>query len=235
MKTYHLSIIVGLLLIGLLISSYTDGDKDLPTAQPIAAPFDEENFSYAFGLMVGTDLKSRGMLASEFNADDFIKGLKAALGDENYEMDFNTAEQRVRSALQRFQEEALLRNRTLGNSFLTDNAQRKGVSSTPSGLQYEALHEGIGPKPTTQDKVLLHYEGRLISGTIFDSSKEQSEAPSLSVAALIKGWQEGLQLMSVGSKYKLYIPSELAYGDKGAGKVPPGSVLILEVELLAIR
>ena len=107
--------------------------------------------------------------------------------------------------------------------------------STPSGLQYEVIQEGQGPKPSTQDKVHLHYEGRLISGTIFDSSKGQPEGLTLSVAALINGWQEGLQLMSVGSKYKLYIPSGLAYGDEGAGKVPPSSTLIIEVELVAIR
>ena len=236
MKIQYLSIIIGLVGIGFFISSYTDGDKDQPSnPAPIAAPFEEENFSYAFGLMLGTDLKSRGMQASELNAEELLKGLKAALGDEAYEMDFNKAGEIVENTLLKIRRDALERNRALGKSFLSENAKKKGVLCTPSGLQYEVIQEGQGPKPSTQDKVHLHYEGRLISGTIFDSSKGQPEGLTLSVAALINGWQEGLQLMSVGSKYKLYIPSGLAYGDEGAGKVPPSSTLIIEVELVAIR
>lgn len=123
-----------------------------------------------------------------------------------------------------------------GEEFLAQNKLREGVIETESGLQYEVLVEGKGPKPTTSDKVKVHYTGTLIDGTKFDSSYDRNEPIVFGVTQVIKGWTEGLQLMSVGSKYKLYIPYELGYGERGAGQnIPPFATLIFEVELLSIE
>jgi len=122
-----------------------------------------------------------------------------------------------------------------GRAFLAENAAKEGVVTTASGLQYKVLKEGTGAKPTIEDRVKVHYHGTLIDGTVFDSSVERGEPLDLSVNGVIPGWSEALQLMSVGSKYTLYIPYELAYGANGAGTIPPYSALIFDVELLGIE
>ena len=123
-----------------------------------------------------------------------------------------------------------------GEKFLADNAKREGVKVTPSGLQYEVLEATIGQKPKATDTVRVHYEGTLIDGTVFDSSYKRGESISFPLNGVIKGWTEGLQLMSVGSKYKLFIPYQLAYGETGAGgSIPPYAALIFTVELLGIE
>ena len=123
-----------------------------------------------------------------------------------------------------------------GEKFLAENAKREGVKVTPSGLQYEVIESTLGQKPKATDKVRVHYEGTLIDGTVFDSSYKRGESITFSLNQVIKGWTEGLQLMSVGSKYKLYIPYDLAYGAQGAGgSIPPYAALIFTVELLGIE
>ena len=123
-----------------------------------------------------------------------------------------------------------------GEKFLAENAKREGVKTTASGLQYEVLEATIGQKPKTTDTVRVHYEGTLIDGTVFDSSYKRGESISFPLNGVIKGWTEGLQLMSVGSKYKLFIPYQLAYGEHGAGaSIPPYAALIFTVELLGIE
>ena len=123
-----------------------------------------------------------------------------------------------------------------GEKFLAENAKREGVKTTASGLQYEVLEATIGQKPKATDTVRVHYEGTLIDGTVFDSSYKRSESISFPLNGVIKGWTEGLQLMSVGSKYKLFIPYQLAYGEHGAGaSIPPYAALIFTVELLGIE
>ena len=123
-----------------------------------------------------------------------------------------------------------------GEKFLAENAKREGVKVTPSGLQYEVLEATLGQKPKATDTVRVHYEGTLIDGTVFDSSYKRGESISFPLNGVIKGWTEGLQLMSVGSKYKLFIPYQLAYGETGAGgSIPPYAALIFTVELLGIE
>lgn len=123
-----------------------------------------------------------------------------------------------------------------GKKFLEENALKEGITKTASGLQYEVLQEGTGPKPGPTSTVEVHYEGRLINGKVFDSSYQRKETISFPLNRVIAGWTEGLQLMATGSKYRLYIPSELGYGTRGAGAdIPPHSALIFDVELISIR
>ena len=123
-----------------------------------------------------------------------------------------------------------------GKAYLDENAKKEGVTVTKSGLQYEVLEATIGQKPKATDKVRVHYEGTLIDGTVFDSSYKRGESITFGLNQVIKGWTEGLQLMSIGSKYKLYLPYQLAYGERGAGaNIPPYAALIFTVELLGIE
>ena len=134
------------------------------------------------------------------------------------------------------QQEIMTQNQQEGEKFLAENRQREGVQETASGLQYQVVREGNGPKPALTDRVKVHYEGFLLSGEKFDSSVDRGEPAVFPLNQVIAGWTEGLQLMPVGSKYTLYIPYQLAYGDKGAGRViPPYATLIFEVELLGIE
>lgn len=123
-----------------------------------------------------------------------------------------------------------------GKKFLEENAKKEGIKTTASGLQYEVIREGEGPKPGPTSTVEVHYEGRLITGKVFDSSYQRNETISFPLNRVIPGWTEGLQLMPTGSKYRLYIPSELGYGTRGAGgDIPPNAALVFDVELIAIR
>ncbi len=123
-----------------------------------------------------------------------------------------------------------------GKKFLEENAKKDGIQTTTSGLQYEVVREGTGPKPGAVSTVEVHYEGRLIDGRVFDSSYQRKQTISFPLNRVIPGWTEGLQLMSTGSKYRLYIPSELGYGARGAGgDIPPHAALIFDVELISIR
>ncbi len=128
------------------------------------------------------------------------------------------------------------KNKEAGQKFLTDNGKRAGVTTTASGLQYEVIKNGTGPKPKAENTVKVHYHGTTIDGTVFDSSVERGEPVTFGLGQVIKGWTEALQLMPVGSKWKIYIPSELGYGEQAAGpKIKPNSVLIFEVELISIE
>jgi len=125
-------------------------------------------------------------------------------------------------------------NKVAGQNFLAENAKKEGVITTASGLQYEVIKKGNGPLPKDTDKVKVHYHGTLVDGTVFDSSVDRGQPAEFGVTQVIKGWVEGLQLMPVGSKYKFYIPQELAYGSQSQGQIKPFSTLIFEVELLEI-
>lgn len=192
-----------------------------------------DKLSYALGLSMGNNFKSSGI--QSLNIDDFANGMKAIYENIKPEMSYDEAKQIINEFFTRMQQEITEKNREIGEKFLVENKKRAGVITLPSGLQYEVITEGKGAKPKATDRVKCHYEGQLINGQVFDSSVKRGEPAVFGVNQVIPGWVEALQLMPVGSKWKLYIPSDLAYGEKGAGEaIAPNSTLIFEVELLDI-
>ncbi len=211
------------------------------TATSLAAHAQElesqtEKFSYTMGYQMGLSLQRPGM---ELDEEVLVQALRDALGGvepklSRNEMDAAIAEQRAR--LEGERQEKAGANLERGEAFLEENGQRDVVTETDSGLQYEVLSEGDGGRPTTADTVVVHYEGSLIDGSVFDSSYERGNPATLPLNGVIQGWQEGLQLMQEGAKYKFYIPAELAYGESGAGeRIGPNEALIFEVELVGIK
>lgn len=193
-----------------------------------------DKVSYAIGLSFGQNMKSSGV--KTMNYDDLVAGMKAIMNNEKPVIGFEEAQQVLNTFFSELEAKAAGAAKADGEAFLAENAKREGVKTTASGLQYEVITEGNGPKPKATDTVEVHYEGTLIDGTVFDSSYKRGEKISFGLNQVIKGWTEGLQLMSVGSKYKLYIPYQLGYGERGAGaSIPPYAALIFTVELFAIK
>lgn len=196
--------------------------------------------SYALGLSMGNNFKSSGI--ESLDVEDFAAGVAAVFEGATPQMTYEEAKTEIRDffmALEAKQNEAAKKmgevNKVAGESFLTENGKRVEVKTTSSGLQYEVLNEGNGVKPVATDTVVVHYIGKLIDGTVFDSSVERGEPATFGVTQVIPGWVEALQLMSVGSKWRLFIPSNLAYGPNGAGNlIGPNATLIFDVELLSV-
>ncbi|MFZ4620549.1 MAG: FKBP-type peptidyl-prolyl cis-trans isomerase [Bacteroidota bacterium] len=200
---------------------------------------DKDSVSYAIGLDVGNTFKRQGI---EIEPEVFIQGLKDAADTSGKPL---LTDEQIRSCMMSFQQKMMAKQqekamaqsgpaKAEGSKFLAENKSKPGVVTTASGLQYKVISEGKGKKPTAMNEVKVHYRGTLVNGTEFDNSRKNGEPITFPVGGVIPGWTEALQLMPVGSKWELYIPSELAYGDRGAGPIPPGSTLIFEVELLAI-
>jgi len=210
---------------------------------PKQAALDSElsKVSYAIGLDVGKSLQGLG---TDIDRVAFTEALNAQLdGGDKARL---TAEEAGKTKQAFFQKRAVKQaeerkqagasNKAAGEKFLAENAKKDGVTVTASGLQYEVLKMGDGVKPVATDKVKVHYEGKLLDGTVFDSSYKRGQPISFPLNGVIKGWTEGVQLMPVGSKFKFYIPANLAYGEHGAGAaIAPNSTLVFEVELLAIE
>lgn len=193
-----------------------------------------EKLSYALGLLIGHNLK--GMNIDGLVTAEFTRAVEQVLKGEKAEMTEVQAQGMVQEFMKEQQEIAGREVREAGEKFLADNAKRDGVTTTASGLQYEVLTEAIGQKPVATDSVRCHYEGRLIDGTVFDSSYQRGEPTSFPLQGVIKGWTEGLQLMSLGAKFRFFIPYTLAYGAQGAGgAIPPYAALVFDVELLGIN
>ena len=193
-----------------------------------------EKLSYALGLIIGNNLK--GMNIEGLITGEFTRAVEQVLNGEKLEMTEVQAQGLVQEFLREQQEAAGKAAREAGENFLAENAKREGVKVTETGLQYEVLTPALGIKPTPTDTVTCHYEGRLIDGTVFDSSYRRGEPASFPLQGVIRGWTEGLQLMSIGSKYRFFIPFDLAYGAQGAGgSIPPYAALIFDVELIGIE
>ena len=192
-----------------------------------------DKFSYAIGLGIGQNLLSMG--AQSINVEDFAQAIKDVLDRKETAISHNEAREIVNKYFEELETKLNAENIEKGKSFLEENAKRPGVVTLPSGLQYEVITEGNGKKPSATDRVKCHYEGTLIDGTLFDSSINGGEPAIFGVNQVIKGWVEALQLMTEGAKWKLFIPSELAYGAQQAGEmIPPHSTLIFEVELIEV-
>ena len=193
-----------------------------------------EKLSYALGLIIGNTLK--GMNIEGLITGEFTRAVEQVLNGEKLEMTEVQAQGLVQEFLREQQEAAGKAAREAGENFLAENAKREGVKVTETGLQYEVLTPALGIKPTPTDTVTCHYEGRLIDGTVFDSSYRRGEPASFPLQGVIRGWTEGLQLMSIGSKFRFFIPFDLAYGAQGAGgSIPPYAALIFDVELIGIE
>lgn len=193
-----------------------------------------DTVSYGIGQDIGNTLKAQGF--DSLNYDLLIKAIKDAAKGKTPILTKEQCNTSISDYLQKIKVQKMSKNKIAGEQFLAENKAKPGVTTLPSGLQYVILKEGTGEKPTINDKVKTHYHGTLIDGTVFDSSVERGEPISFPVGGVIRGWTEALQLMPVGSKWKLFIPSELAYGDRAAGpKIGPGSALVFEVELIAIE
>jgi FKBP-type peptidyl-prolyl cis-trans isomerase FklB len=189
--------------------------------------------SYALGLSIGNNFEASGI--GNLDVEEFVKGLKAVLNHETPEISYDEAKKVINDYFVKLQEEKKELNKKAGEEFLRINKERAGVQILPSGLQYQILKEGKGPRPTAHDQVKVHYTGSLINGKVFDSSVERGEPATFGVTQVIPGWVEALQLMPVGSTWRLFIPSELAYGEHGAGEIiEPNSTLQFDVELLEI-
>ncbi|HOL74402.1 MAG TPA: FKBP-type peptidyl-prolyl cis-trans isomerase [Bacteroidales bacterium] len=206
------------------------------------APLQFNTFKDTVSYLIGTDL-AKNFINNQLDID--INYLKAGYENVLNNVDTIFTDQEFQSVMQKLQkiamekseakrlEEAKL-NKEVGQKFLESNKNNPGVYQTPSGLQYKVIKMGEGPKPTSTDKVKVHYEGKLINGKVFDSSYERGEPIEFGLNQVIPGWAEGLTLMPVGSVFELYIPSDLAYGDRPIGEIPAGSTLIFKVELLEI-
>lgn len=199
-----------------------------------------DRLSYALGLSMGQNFRASGIDA--INVQDFTDGVAAVLYGAPMKMTYDEAKAEVNkffaelNAKQEAQAKAMAEiNKKAGDDFLAANGKRAEVKTTPSGLQYEVLEEGRGATPQTGDRVTVHYTGKLIDGSVFDSSVDRGVPATFGVTQVIPGWVEALQLMKVGAKYRLFIPSQLAYGEQGAGPIGPNQTLIFDVELLEIN
>lgn len=196
--------------------------------------------SYALGLGIGRQLAQMG--AEDLNIDDFSQAIKDILTGKEPQVSDQEAQKLVTTFFE--EQEAKQRaaaaekykdNKEKGEAWLANKAMEEGVVALPSGLLYQVLNEGSGKKPTAADTVECHYEGRLIDGTVFDSSYKRGESATFPLNGVIAGWAEGVQLMSEGAKYRFFIPYQLAYGERGAGQaIPPFAALVFDVELIKV-
>ena len=209
---------------------------------PVAVPLttQKDKFSYALGMDLGTNLRKQSVPVDPNilarGLKDALAGGKTALTDDQAKAALMAVQDDLRKKQQAEMQQIGEANKKEGEAFLTANKSKDGVVALPSGLQYKILTQGTGPKPTASDSVVCNYRGTLLNGTEFDSSYKRGQPATFPLSGVIKGWTEALQLMPVGSRWQLFIPSDLAYGDRAPGpEIAPDSTLIFEVELLSIQ
>ncbi|GAA4399611.1 macrophage infectivity potentiator Mip [Nibrella viscosa] len=218
----------------------TAAQKATPATASSRIATSRDSLSYSIGVSIAQNIKQQGI--EDLNTDvlarglqDALKGQKLAMSEEQSQQILMAYMQKQYAAKMEESKKAGEANKKVGDAFLAENKSKPGVITTASGLQYQVVKEGTGPKPTTNDKVKAHYTGRLINGTVFDSSVERGQPIEIPVTGVIPGWVEALQLMPVGSKWTLFIPGSLAYGERGAGgAIGPNETLIFDIELLEI-
>jgi len=236
MKKLFLSIMLVTVACTIWAQSNTKTKPVAKTTTPVQQPALKnlsDSASYAIGISVASFYKQQGI--TSLNTSLVSKAINDILGGKKPLMDDDAASMCVNKLLNNMQETKSKPTIEAGNNFLSKNKARPEVKTTASGLQYEVITEGTGIKPTALDTFVCHYRGTLINGTEFDASYNRGQPLVYPVAGVIRGWTEGLQLMAVGSKYKFYIPYDLAYGTNDNGQIPGGSTLIFEVELLDVK
>jgi FKBP-type peptidyl-prolyl cis-trans isomerase FklB len=221
-------------------TSTTHKSTATKSAAPLTLKTDQEKFSYALGMRMGANFKKQGVAVNpailERGVKDAMGGGKTLLTEEQAQTALMQIQNELRQKQQQKMQAEGADNKKQGDAFLAENKTKDGVKTLPSGLQYKILTEGTGPKPTASDTVECNYRGTLIDGKEFDSSAKHGGPATFPVGGVIKGWTEALQMMPVGSKWQLFIPSDLAYGERGAGQdIGPDATLIFEVELVSIK
>ncbi|MGE5315162.1 MAG: FKBP-type peptidyl-prolyl cis-trans isomerase [Acidobacteriota bacterium] len=234
--------ILSVLLIAAAVPAQKKAAKSSAPSTGLKTQKDKVSYvvGYDLGSKIGSDIKKQGL---DFSIDAFVRGIKeaisgtkAALPDSEMTSAMMAFQQSLMEKQQTAMKELADKNLKEGQKFLAENAKKDSVKVTASGLQYKMLREGTGAQPTAGDTVVTHYRGSTVDGKVFDESYGRGEPVTFPVSGVIKGWTEALQLMKVGSKYQLFIPSELAYGERGAGQmIGPNSVLIFDVELLEVK
>ncbi|MBI9053761.1 MAG: FKBP-type peptidyl-prolyl cis-trans isomerase [Bacteroidales bacterium] len=193
-----------------------------------------DSISYALGVNLGSTIKNLNV--DNLNINQINKGIENIINGNDVKITVEDAHSLIQAFLIDLQEKRVVENLEKANAFLEENKAKEGVVTLPSGLQYKVIIEGVGQNPLSTDKVRVHYEGKLLDGTVFDSSYERGESITFGVNQVIKGWQEALQLMRPGAKWELYIPPVLGYGERGAGaSIPSNALLIFTVELMGVE
>jgi len=224
-KSVFLFVVAVVLAVGIASCSKNEGPKG-------AFPVDSDT-SYAIGMGFAQNWRTPIDLAYDYKAIlDGFRDLK--LGNET-RITEEAAAELMQVLYSSVSAEIERRNKEEGDTFLAENAKKPGIITTESGLQYEVIAQGSGSHPTIEDRIKVHYEGSLLNGTVFDSSRTRGTPAVFSLSSLIEGWKEGLLLMAVGGHYKFYIPSNLGYGEGGSRNIPPYATLIFDVELLEIE
>lgn len=222
-----------LLFSAALIAAFASCDQKKEETPKLNLEDESTKLTYSLAVLTANDLKNFKDQFEFFDDSVFMQGLQEAF-DEKAQMDMMTAQQNLTEYSGKQRDAAMGDNLAEGEEFMAENAEKEGVQTTQSGIQYEVLREGNGPKPSANDSVKMHYHGTLVDGTVFDSSIDRNEPIVHNVDGFIAGWTEILQMMPVGAKYRVVIPYNLAYGAQGGGPIPPYATLIFEMELLEI-
>jgi len=224
---------IAIFSLGLLTTQVSAEDTQKPMSKA-------DKLGYSIGYNIANSLKQQGI---EINQELLLKGIadvfsgkKPLLSEQEVQQNLNAFRTERKAKMQKARKQQVRKNMAQGEAFLAENAKKEGVVTLPSGLQYKEINPGTGNTPKSTDKVTTHYRGTLIDGTEFDSSYARDEPATFPVNGVIAGWTEALQLMQVGAKWQLFIPSDLAYGKRGAGgKIAPNATLIFDIELLSIE